>query len=99
LPVALAEDFVAEGDGQGHEGWMVGIEAEGCAGPVADGLDGDAIVLIPGDSQVIAGHDAVPGADALGGGMEGDVEEIDADGRGVEEDEGEEGVVEAAVEH
>src|SRR5437867_579513 len=78
---------------------MVGVEARGRVGPVADRLDGDAPVLTPGDAQVVAGHDAIPRADAFGGGVEGSVDQANADESGVTEDEAEEKVLEAAVEH
>src|ERR1043165_9813731 len=77
----------------------MGGKAKGGAGPVADGLNGHAVVLQPRDSQVISGHDAIPGADTFGGGVEGDVEEVNADRSGVDEDQSKERVVEAAVEH
>jgi hypothetical protein len=61
---------------------------------MADGLDGDAFVNLPGEVEIVAGHDAVPGADAFSGGVERDVEEVEAEDGCVEEDEGEKEVVE-----
>jgi hypothetical protein len=78
---------------------VVGIKAQGEAffsRMIAGVLDGDAVVNGPGDAEVVAGLDAVEGADAFGGGMEGLVDQEGADDCGVEKDEGEGEVVEEA---
>jgi hypothetical protein len=74
LPVALAEEFIREGDGEGHQRGVVGIVADVFGVVGADGLDGDSFVDVEGEAEVVAGHDAVPGADAFGGGFEGEVD-------------------------
>src|SRR2546426_12532718 len=45
LPVALAEEFVAQSDGERHERRGMGVKAKRRVGPVAEGLDGDAIMF------------------------------------------------------
>jgi hypothetical protein len=99
LPIALAEELVTCGDAEGHQWGVVGVEADIIWIVGADGLDGDSFVDVEREAEVVAGHDAVPGADAFGGGFEGEVEEVEAEEGGVEEDEGEEEVMEAIPEH